>query len=140
MLGLDFAGDYSGEYGALTITGSASLDGGLGLDLTGGFTPAKGDSFDILAFGSLRGLASAQLSLDGAACMMRPIDSWACGGGVRLTEISTRRRWTSFVAHASAGFGPAARPPRTSTWAMMLLGFLGLGGLGLRKRGRAAAS
>ena len=26
------------------------------------------------------------LTLDGAACEMRPMDSWACGGGVRLKE------------------------------------------------------
>ncbi len=49
-LGLDFAGDTSGQYGALAISGSASLNGGLGIDLTGGFKLATGDSFDILGF------------------------------------------------------------------------------------------
>ena len=67
VLGLDFAGDASGQYGALAISGIASLDGGLGIDLTDGFTLATGDSFDILAFGSLTGGFDA-LSLDGAAC------------------------------------------------------------------------
>ena len=68
MLGLDFAGDVSGEYGALTVSKLTTLDGGLAIDLTNGFTLTKGDSFDILAFGSLAGGFDA-LSLDGAACM-----------------------------------------------------------------------
>ena len=55
MLGLDFAGDVSGQYGALSVSKLTTLDGGLSIDLTGGFTLATGDTFDILAFGSLMG-------------------------------------------------------------------------------------
>ena len=69
-LGLDFAGDTTGQYGALAISGSASLNGGLGIDLTNGFTLAPNDSFDILAFGSLTG-NFASLALDGVACSVR---------------------------------------------------------------------
>ncbi len=55
MLGLDFAGDVLGQYGALTVTKLTTLDGGLAIDLTDGFTLATGDSFDILTFGGLAG-------------------------------------------------------------------------------------
>ena len=79
MLDLEFAGDVSGQYGALTVTKLTTLDGGLSIDLTDGFTLAKGDTFDILAFGSLTGDFDA-LSLDGAACSPAVADKWACGG------------------------------------------------------------
>jgi hypothetical protein len=67
VLGLDFAGDAFGEYGALTTTKLTTLDGGLAIDLTEGFTLAKGDSFDILGFASLAGPGFTGLSRDGEA-------------------------------------------------------------------------
>jgi PEP-CTERM motif len=97
--------------------------------LTNDFMLATGDSFDILGFGRLTGRFDA-LALDGAACMMRPMDSWTCGGGVKLNEVINATSLDLVVAHASAAFGPAGPSPipEPSTWAMMLLGFLGLGG------------
>ena len=137
-LDLHFAGD---TWGALTISSLATLDGTLGIDLTSGFTLAKGDSFDILNFMSLTGNFDA-LALDGAACSMAGADSWNCGEGVRLNEVITATSLDVDVARGSlvAGGSLVARglaAPEPSTWAMLALGFLGLGGLGLRKLKRA---
>jgi len=43
----------------LEITGTAQLDGGLGVSLWNGFTPSDGDEFDILKAGELSGMFDA---------------------------------------------------------------------------------
>ena len=80
VLGLDFAGDLSGQYGALSVSKLTKLDGGLAIDLTDGFTLETGDNFDILGFASLAGGFDA-LSLDGAACKARPMDTGPAAAG-----------------------------------------------------------
>ena len=53
-----------GQYGALTTTKLTTLDGGLAIDLTGGCTLGKGDTFDILTFGGLKGPGFDALTLE----------------------------------------------------------------------------
>jgi hypothetical protein len=125
VLGLDFAGDTLGEYGALRVSKLTTLDGGLAIDLTHGFTLAAGDRFDILGFEGLAGNFDA-LALDGAACMARPMDSWACGGGVRLREVidatSLDLVWRAARPHSAQGArrpSPNHRPGRCSRWASL---------------------
>jgi hypothetical protein len=100
-----------GQYGALSVSKLTTLDGGLSIDLTGGFTLAAGHSFDILGFGGLKGPGFDALALDGAACSSTIEDKWACGGGVKLNEVINATSLDLFVARGSAIFGPAGSSP-----------------------------
>jgi hypothetical protein len=51
-LQIDIRGTAAGTFGQLRINGLASLDGNLTVDLTGGFTPNPGDTFQIVTFSS----------------------------------------------------------------------------------------
>jgi hypothetical protein len=131
VLDLDFAGDLRQQYGVLTVTNLTSLDGGLAIDLTDGFTLATGDRFDILKFAGLAGPGFDALSLDGMGYSAAGADSWSCGGGVRLKEDIFATSLDLVVTHGDPAGSSAPEP---STWAMLALGFLGLG---LRGRLRA---
>jgi PEP-CTERM motif len=114
----------------LTVTGGASLDGGLGIDLASGFHLMAGDSFDLLTtypVGALYG-GFDSLSLDGAACSAHASDVWSCGGFYLGIDVVTGA--SGFVDLSVAG----SAIPEPSTWAMLGLGFLGLAGLSLRRR------
>ena len=82
---LDFglAGDMAGQYGALRVTGSATLDGGLGLELMNGFDLTAGNSFDLMTYGGFDG-DFARVSVDGEACSAARGDVWRCSVGVDL--------------------------------------------------------
>ena len=132
VLDLDFAGDVRQQYGALTLTNLTTLDGGLAIDLTEGFTLATGDRFDILNSQASRGPASTPFRSTAWGARRRAPNSWSCRGGVRLKEDIFATSLDLVVTHGDpAGFAA----PEPSTWAMLALGFLGLG---LRGRLRAA--
>ena len=138
VLDLELAGTATGQYGALTFTSPAAtvtLDGILALDLVSGFTLASGDVFDFLSgFSGLSG-AFTGVTLDGAACSARPGDVWTCAGGFDLTEGGGA---DVFALSVSASGGGGGAVPEASTWAMLLSGFAGLGGL-MRERRRMSA-
>jgi hypothetical protein len=125
---LDFgiAGDMTGQYGSLAITGLATLDGGLALDLLDGFRLAAGDSFDFLSYGGFSG-GFSNVSIDGAACTATGGDIWTCSAGFNLN-----------LALGAGGLDVGVKSiPEPSTWVLMATGFLCLAGLGLRARRRA---
>jgi hypothetical protein len=138
LLDFGLAGDLTGQYGSLAVTGLASLGGGLGLDLTNGFAFAAGDTFDLMAYGGLSGGFNG-VSVDGAACSARPGDVWFCRKVGFNLDLGFSNDALDLTVASAALNSPAAEPiPEPSTWALLGLGFLGLGGLGLGRSARVA--
>jgi hypothetical protein len=54
-LEIELGGTAAGQFDRLVVSGQALLDGSLNVSLVNGFSPANGDSFDILDFGTLAG-------------------------------------------------------------------------------------
>ncbi len=65
MLNIEIGGTSPGTgYDQLVITGTATLGGTLNVSLINGFTPASGDTFQILTFASRGGSTFAATNID----------------------------------------------------------------------------
>ena len=115
-----------------SVTGSTSLDGDLGIDLGKGFSLMAGDSFDLIASqGALSGDFTS-LFVDGGACSAHGTDVWRCSRDYLDLSLVAGSVDLSVAAASSV--------PEPATWVMLGVGFLGLGGLALRRRTPALAA
>ncbi|WP_294532131.1 autotransporter-associated beta strand repeat-containing protein [uncultured Rhodoblastus sp.] len=129
-----FAGLTAGKgYSQLDVTGLATLDGLLDITTASGFSLQVGEIFTILKFASLKG-NFAGLDFNGAACSVR-FGRFACAGDVWFSEQFSAGA-LNLVVDRVGGVGAVPEP---STWALMLLGFGGLGFASLRKTRKSSA-
>jgi hypothetical protein len=133
-LQIDIAGTSAADYGSLSISGGATLDGGLALDLLNGFTLSSGESFDILD--ALQGITDEfdAVSFNGIACSSEAGGTWNCSGldGLYFAEVISGGELTLNVA------ATATSTPEPGTLALLAAGIAGLGAARRwRPRGRA---
>jgi hypothetical protein len=94
MLSIDLGGTTVGtQYDQLNVSGAVNLDGTLLVQLINGFTPAPGDTFRVLVFGSRTGDFAAVVLPDP-------------GSGESLTSMYTTTSLT-VVTHGNASLNPS---------------------------------
>ncbi len=146
VLNIELGGTAPGtEYSQLIVDGAATLLGKLDLTLVGGFKLTTGESFDILGTGDglTNGLSS--LDLDGFGCFAEGGQTYKCLAG-NVFDIFTLTTDPGALVPGGADptdlvLGVTVVPvPEPSTWALMLLGFGGLGYAAYRRATRRGAA
>ena len=128
MLGFELAGTGPGQFTQeTTVAGITTLRGDLDISLAGGFTPHAGDSFDLFIGTSIVGdFSERDLPALGAGLSWEH-DLIALNNGEEAYRLEVE--------------GVASAVPEPSTWAMMILGFAGVGFMAYRRsRGLALAA
>ncbi len=117
------------------VGGVASLDGALDITKSASFSLAVGDVFTIMEFASSTG-NFATFDYNDASCSFAG-GVLGCANGVEFTELFAPGDTMLNLVVDNVGVAPAI--PEPSTWAMMILGFAGVGFVGYRraKKGRA---
>ncbi|MGV2341330.1 MAG UNVERIFIED_CONTAM: autotransporter-associated beta strand repeat-containing protein [Planctomycetaceae bacterium] len=74
-LKLQIAGSSTGQFDKLSVTGAATLNGTLAVELTGGYTPAAGTIFRVLTAGSTNGQFTNWIGLTYSGGVLLPIQT-----------------------------------------------------------------
>jgi fibronectin-binding autotransporter adhesin len=123
------------EYSQLDVTGAAALDGLI--DVTSKFGLATGDSFTIMELGSVTGDFSSFM-YDGSACASGANLTWSCANGAEFQEVFSGSDAVDLYLNVLKPGTPTV--PEPSTWAMIVIGFAGLGFLAGRRQMRATVA
>jgi hypothetical protein len=98
---LDIGGTATTQFGRMTVTGSATLNGTLNVALANGFTPALGDRFRFMTHASRTGAFATQNGLD-------------IGGGLAFQVETTDPLDLELVTVAAPAPGAATPSPSTA--------------------------
>ena len=136
LAGLAVGTGYS-QLDVVSPGGAASLAGALDVTTGSGFALSLGDTFTIMQFVDSSGNFGS-FALNGGSCSASLTDVWNCvtrTADVQFTEVFG----STFLDLQVTAYTPTT-VPEPSTWAMLGLGFAGLGFLGYRSRKAAATA
>jgi len=138
---VDITGTGAGQHGELKGTGTASLAGGLDIELQGGYAFADGDTFRIFEFDNGVSGNFTSYFIGGVACgTLTDITSCDIGAGLELTEVFGLDTLDLVVESTGGNNPPPPPPPGTGVpepWTIAVFG-AGFAGLGFMRRRKVA--